>query len=87
MLLYDKKIRASLQQQHYENVEADTPSAYWKRAVYFPFLDHLLSEVNAGAVSETLIGLISSTTSNTRQLLVLVIIPLHFNFIFVLHLS
>ena len=61
-----RKIRASLQQQQCENVEADTPSAYWKRAVYFPFLDHLLSEVNARAVSETLTGLISSTTSNTR---------------------
>lgn len=38
--------RRAGRQQHRENVEADTPSAYWRRAVYFPFLDHLVSELN-----------------------------------------
>ena len=38
--------RRAGRQQHRENVEADTPSAYWSRAVYFPFLDHLVSELN-----------------------------------------
>jgi len=33
--------RRARRQQHRANVEA-----YWKRAVYHPFLDHLISEVN-----------------------------------------
>ena len=33
-------------QQHLNNVPADTPSAYWKRAMYLPFLDHLVTEIN-----------------------------------------
>ena len=28
------------------NVEADTPQAYWRRAVFIPFVDHLLSELS-----------------------------------------
>ena len=36
-------------QQHGNNVEAGTPSAYWKRAVYLPFLDHLVNEINEKA--------------------------------------
>ena len=38
--------RRAGRQQHRDNVEAETPSAYWKRAVYLPFLGHLISEVN-----------------------------------------
>ena len=38
--------RRAESQQHRENVEADTPSAYWKRADNIPFLGHLVSEVN-----------------------------------------
>ena len=30
-------------EKHRDNIEADTPSTYWKRAVYVPFLDHLVS--------------------------------------------
>ena len=49
LLLCTTLIRASLKeqrQQHHENIETGTPSAYWKGEVYIPFLDHLLSEVN-----------------------------------------
>lgn len=28
------------------NVEADTPQAYWRHAVFIPFVDHLLSELS-----------------------------------------
>ena len=38
--------RTTGRQQHHNNVPADTPSAYWKRAMYLPFLDHLVTEVN-----------------------------------------
>ena len=38
--------RTAGKQQHHNNVPADTPSAYWKRAMYLPFLDHLVTEVN-----------------------------------------
>ena len=33
-------------QQHRNNVEANSPSVYWKRAMYLPFLDHLVNEIN-----------------------------------------
>ena len=29
------------------NVEADTPQAYWRRAVFLPFVDHLISELSS----------------------------------------
>ena len=38
--------RTTGRQQHHNNFPADTPSTYWKRAIYFPFLDHLVTEVN-----------------------------------------
>ncbi|CAH3124249.1 unnamed protein product [Pocillopora meandrina] len=38
--------RTAGRQQHHNNVPADTPSAYWKRAMYLPFLDHLVTEIN-----------------------------------------
>ena len=38
--------RTAGRQQHYQNIPADTPSAYWKRAIYLPFLDHLVTEIN-----------------------------------------
>ena len=38
--------RTAGKQQHHNNVPADTPSAYWKRAMYLPFLNHLVTEVN-----------------------------------------
>ncbi|XP_067043827.1 uncharacterized protein [Acropora muricata] len=55
--------RRAGRQQHRENVEADTPSAYWRRAVYFPFLDHLVSELNELLVKPFtgLLGTISYT--------------------------
>ena len=28
------------------NVPGDTPSVYWKSAMYLPFLDHLVTEIN-----------------------------------------
>ena len=38
--------RTAGRQQHRNNVPANTPSAYWKRAMYLPFLDHLVTEIN-----------------------------------------
>ena len=38
--------RPAGRQQHRNNVAANTPSAYWKRAMYLPFLDHLVTEIN-----------------------------------------
>ena len=38
--------RRAKRQRHRANVEVDTPSAHWKRAVYLPFLGRLISEVN-----------------------------------------
>ena len=38
--------RITKKQQHRNNVEADTASAYWKRSLYLPFLDHLINEVD-----------------------------------------
>ena len=32
--------------QHHNNVPADTPSAYWKRAMYLPFLDNLVTDID-----------------------------------------
>lgn len=33
-------------QQHRDNVEAENPNQYWKRALYLPFLDHLTNEMS-----------------------------------------
>ena len=38
--------RTAGRQQRHKNIPADTPSAYWKRAIYLPFQDHLVTEVN-----------------------------------------
>ena len=38
--------RTTGRQQHHNNVLADTPSAYWKRAMYLPFLDHLVKAID-----------------------------------------
>ena len=38
--------RRAGRQQHHQNIPADTPSAYCKRAIYLPFLDHLVTEIN-----------------------------------------
>ena len=37
--------RTAGRQQHHNNVPADTPSAYWKRAMYLPFLDDLVTDI------------------------------------------
>ncbi len=37
--------RRAGRQQHRENVAADTPSDYWKRAMYAPLVDHLVMEM------------------------------------------
>ena len=71
--------RRAGRQHHRENVEVDTPSDYWKRAVYLPF-SRSSCVVSQRAVSETLPGL-SGTTSDARELLVLVMILLHFIFV------
>ena len=33
-------------QRHREHFPADNPCQYWKRAMYLPFVDHLLQEMN-----------------------------------------
>ena len=38
--------RTTGRQQHHNNVPADTPSAYWKRAMYLPFLDDLVTDID-----------------------------------------
>ena len=38
--------RTAGRQQYHNNVPADTPSTYRKRAMYLPFLDHLVTEIN-----------------------------------------
>ncbi|XP_033739147.1 52 kDa repressor of the inhibitor of the protein kinase-like [Pecten maximus] len=37
--------RGAARQQHRANVPAATPKEYWKRALYYPFLDHILQEL------------------------------------------
>ena len=43
--------RTAGRQPHCNNVPADTPSAYWKRAMYLPFLDHLVTEITEKLVA------------------------------------
>ena len=38
--------RTAGRQQHHNDVPTHTPSAYWKRAMYLSFLDHLVTEIN-----------------------------------------
>ena len=33
-------------QQYRNNVDADSASAYWKRSLYLPFLDHLNNDID-----------------------------------------
>ena len=40
------KPRNARKQRHREHFPADTPCQYWKRAMYLPFVDHLLQEMN-----------------------------------------
>ena len=40
-----KKPRQAGRQQHRVNVPADSISAYWRRAMYYPFMDHLIEEL------------------------------------------
>ena len=42
----EKVPRLCKKQTNRENVEADSPSEYYKRALTIPFLDHLITEVN-----------------------------------------
>ncbi|MCG7879674.1 MAG: hypothetical protein N0C90_25600, partial [Candidatus Thiodiazotropha endolucinida] len=37
--------RGAVRQRHCVNVPAQTPKEYWKRALFFPFLDHLIQEL------------------------------------------
>ena len=37
-------------QQHRNNTPADSPKEYWKRALYFVFVDHILEELNTKLV-------------------------------------
>jgi len=37
--------RGATRQRHRVNVPAENPSQYWKRAMYLPFLDHLIQEL------------------------------------------
>ncbi|CAG2239243.1 unnamed protein product [Mytilus edulis] len=43
--------RAAGRQRHRVNVPAETPSQYWKRAMFLPFLDHLIQELTRRLVS------------------------------------
>ena len=38
--------RTTERQHHRNNVDADSASAYWKRSLYLPFLDHLNNEID-----------------------------------------
>ena len=40
------------QQQHRVNVPATKPESYWQRAVYLPFIDHLIQEMNDRLLSQ-----------------------------------
>ncbi|VDI79241.1 Hypothetical predicted protein [Mytilus galloprovincialis] len=42
--------RAAGRQRHRVNVPAETPSQYWKRAMFLPFLDHLIQELTGRLV-------------------------------------
>ena len=42
------KPRSAKRQMHRNNVEAETPFDYWKRSVYLPFIDHMISELIDG---------------------------------------
>lgn len=37
--------RGAARQQHRANVPAATPKEYWKRALYYPFIDHMMQEL------------------------------------------
>ncbi|VDI06908.1 Hypothetical predicted protein [Mytilus galloprovincialis] len=43
--------RSAGRQRHRVNVPAETPSQYWKRAMFLPFLDHLIQELTRRLVS------------------------------------
>ncbi|CAC5399410.1 unnamed protein product [Mytilus coruscus] len=43
--------RAAGRQRHRVNVPAETPSQYWKCAMFLPFLDHLIQELTRRLVS------------------------------------
>ncbi|CAG2189409.1 unnamed protein product [Mytilus edulis] len=43
--------RAAGRQCHRVNVPAETPSQYWKRAMFLQFLDHLIQELTRRLVS------------------------------------
>ena len=43
--------RGAGRQRHRVNVPAETPSQYWKRAMFLPFLDHLIQELTRRLVS------------------------------------
>ena len=45
------KPRTARRQQHRGNVPADSVSEYWKRALFYPFLDHLVVELEDRLVS------------------------------------
>ena len=40
------------------NVEADTPQAYWRRAVFVPLVDHLLSVLSTRFNKKAIQGLL-----------------------------
>ena len=44
------KPRTVGRQQHRDNVAANTPSQYWRLAMYLPFLDHLINEIRQNLV-------------------------------------
>ncbi len=44
--------RCAGRQRHRENVQANTPTEYWKRALYLPLVDHLLVEMREKLVDK-----------------------------------
>jgi len=44
--------RTAGRQQHRVNVPATNPESHWQRAVYLPFIDHLIEEMNDRLLSQ-----------------------------------
>lgn len=44
--------RTAGHQKHRMNIPGGTPEIFWQRAVYFPFVDHLIQELNDRLLSQ-----------------------------------
>ena len=43
--------RQALKQQHRKNVPHDSVQDYWKKAIFYPFLDHMISELQCRLIT------------------------------------